>query len=102
MLSIEEIARKENELQARYNTATEEIRRMKSRFSRARGISPLERLTIAVSICDMEEILVDTGKKMRILWFMKQAHMINARHSRTNPDGATHTDFQTEGTEESG
>jgi len=83
MLPIEEIARRENELQQKYNNAMDEIKKMKSRFSRARNISPLERLSIAVSICDLEEIAIST------------AHMLNARYSRPNPDGATHTDGDT-------
>jgi len=92
---MEEIARRENELQQKYNNAMDEIKKMKSRFSRARGISPLERLSIAVSICDLEEIAISTGKDMRLLWFMRNAHMLNARYSRPNPNGATHTDCPT-------
>ena len=79
MLTAEQAREKETQLKSQYDTTVAEIKRLKSRFTRARNVSPMERLSISLSICELEDTLIHIGKMMRVIWFVQQAHIINAQ-----------------------
>lgn len=91
------IQAKEIELQNRYNAYLKAIRDQKSRFSRGKNLSAYERLSIAMTISQMEDNLLKINREMRTCWLLRQITMDN----ETNPSGATRNDYQTEDTADS-
>lgn len=95
-MDLRTLQSKETELQNRYNAYVLAIKNQKSRFSRGRNLSSVERLTIAMTISQMEDNLLRINREMRMVWLLKQMFV-----NDTNPSGATRTDYQREDTADS-
>ena len=81
-----------NELQQKHDTLLKVIKENKNRFSRAKNLSSMERLSITMRICEYEEQLILINRELRLLWIVSQAQTTMSNLSSTDTTTTTTTD----------